>query len=60
MFESESDFEEQSGLLLNGKRYKRNFGSFTLVQNTDYTPLSPEEFEYEETHFVRNPPINPQ
>ena len=60
MFESESDFDEQSGLLRNGKRYKKNFGSFTLGQNTDYTPLSPEEFESEGTPFVRNPRITPQ
>ena len=59
MFESESDFDEQSGFLRSSKRYKRNFGSFTLGQNTDYTPLSPEESECEETPFVRNPPITP-
>ena len=60
MFESESDFDEQSGLLRSGKRYKRTFGSFTLGQNTNYTPLSPEESESEETPFVRNPPITLQ
>ena len=60
MFESESDFDEQSGFLRSGKRYKRNFGSFTLGPNTDYTPLSPEESEFEETPIVRNPPITPQ
>ena len=57
MFGSESDLDEQSGLLRNGKRYKRTLESYTLGQNTDYTPLSPEEYEYEETPFVRNPPI---
>ena len=56
MFGSESDCDKQSGLLRNGKRYKRTFGSYTLGQNTDYTSLSPEESESEETHFVRNPP----
>ena len=60
MFGSESDFDEQSGLLCNDKRYKRTLGSYTLGQNTDYTPLSPEESESEETPFVRNPPITPQ
>ena len=50
MFGSESDFDKQSGLLCNGKRYK----------NTDYTPLSPKEFEFGETPFVRNPLITPQ
>ena len=57
MFGSESDFDEKSGLLHNGKRYKRTPGSYN--QNTDYTPLSPEESESEETPFVRNPPITP-
>ena len=59
MFGSESDFDEKSGWLRSGKRYKRNFGSYNLGQNTDYTPLSPDESEYEETPFVRNPPITP-
>ncbi len=60
MFETESDFDEQSGLLQNGKRYKRTFGSFTLGQNTDYTSLSQEESEFEETPFVGNPLVTPQ
>ena len=60
MFESESDFDEQSGLLRSGKRYKITFGSYTLGHNTEYTPLIPEEPESEETPFVRNPPITPQ
>ena len=60
MFGIESDCDEQSGLLRNSKRYKRTFGSYTLCQNTNYTPLSPEESESEETPFVRNPPITPQ
>ena len=49
MFGSESDFDEQSGLLISGKRYKRNLGSYTLGQNTDYTLISPEESDSEET-----------
>ena len=60
MFGSESDFNEQSGFLRNSKRYKRTLGSYTLGQNTNYTPLSPEESESEETPFVGNPPITPQ
>ena len=60
MFGSESDFDEQSGLLRNGKRYKRTLGSYTLGQNTDYTPLSPDDSDSEETPSVRNPPVTPQ
>ena len=60
MFASESDFDEQSGLLRSGKRYKRNLESYTLGQNTGYSPLSLEDPEYEENPFVRNPPITPQ
>ena len=59
MFGSESDFDEQSGLLQSGKRYKRNLESYTLGQNTEYTPFSPEDPESEETPSVRNPPITP-
>ena len=59
MFGSESDFDEQSGLLRNGKRYKRTLGSYILGQNTDYTSLSLEESESEENPFVGNPPITP-
>ena len=54
MFGSESDFDEQSGLLRSGKRYKRNFGSYTLGQNTE------EDSKSEETSSVRNPPTTPQ
>ena len=57
MFGSKSDFDEQSGLLRNGKRYQRPLGSYTLDQNTNYTPLSLEESESEETPLVGNPPI---
>ena len=60
MFGSQSDFDEQSGLLRSGKRYKRNLGSYTLGKNIYYTPLSSEESDSEETPFVRNPPITPQ
>ncbi len=60
MFGRESDFDEESGFLRNSKRYKMAFGSFTLVHDTDYTSLSQEESESEETPFVGNPPVTPQ
>ena len=60
MFGSESDFDEQSGLLRNGKRYKRTLRSYILGQNTDYNSLIPEDSESEETPFVGNPPITSQ
>ena len=60
MFEKESDLDEESGLLCNGKRYKRSFGSYILAQSPDYTSLSQEESESEETPFVGNPHITPQ
>jgi hypothetical protein len=60
MFERESDLEEESGLLRNGKRYKRSFGSYILGQDTAYTSVSQSESEPEETPFVGNPPITPQ
>ena len=60
MFGSESDFDEKSGLLRSGKRYKRNLGSYTLGQNIEHTPLSPDDSDSEETPSIRNPPVNPQ
>ena len=60
MFGSESDFVEQSGLLRSGKRYKRNFASYTLVQNTEYSAVSLADSEPEETPSVGNPPVTPQ
>ena len=57
MFGSESNFDEQSGLLRSSKRYKRNLESYTLGKNTEYTPEDPKS---EETPFVRNPPITLQ
>ena len=55
-----SDFDEQSGLLQSGKRYKRDLGSYILGQDTEYTPLSPHDSESTETPSVRNPPVTPQ
>ena len=60
MFGSESNFDEQSGLLRSGKRYKRNLESYTLGQNTEYTRIRPEDSKSEETLSVRNPPITLQ
>ena len=60
MFASESDFDDQSGLLRSGKRYKRNFESYTLGQNTDSNPVSPTASEPEENPSVGNPPVTPQ
>ena len=55
MFGSESDFDKQSG-----KRYKRNFGSYTLGKNTEYTPVSSVDPIPDETPSVGNPPVIPQ
>ena len=60
MFRSESNFDEQSGWMRSGKRYKRDLESYTLSQDTEYTPLSPKDPRSEETPFVRNPPVTPQ
>ena len=60
MFGSESNFDEQSGLLRSGKRYKRNLESYTLGQNTEYTPLSLDDSDSEETPSIRNPPVTSQ
>ena len=60
MFASESTFDEQNGLLRSGKRYKRNFESYTLGQNTNPNPVSPAASEPEETPSIGNPPVTPQ
>ena len=60
MFASERTFDEQSGLLWSGKRYKRNFESYTLGQNTKSNPVSPAASELEETPSVGNPLVTPQ
>ena len=60
MFGSGSDFDEQSGLLRSGKIYKRNFGSYTLGQNTEYTPVSSVDPTPDETPSVGNPPVTSQ
>ena len=60
MVASENTFDEQSGLLRSGKRYKQNFESYTLGQNTESNPVSPAASEPEETPYVGNPPVTPQ
>ena len=55
MIGSDWDCDEQSGLLRNDKRYKRD-----LRSSTEYTPLSSEASESAEAPVVRNPPITPQ
>ena len=59
MFASESTFDEQSGLLRSGKRYKRNFESYTLGQSTESNPVILAASEPEETPSVGNPSVNP-
>ena len=60
MFVSENIFDEKSGLLRSGKRYKRNFESYTLGQNTESNPVSPTVSELEETPSVGNAPVTLQ
>ena len=60
MVASVNTFDEQSGLLRSGKRYKRDFGSYSQDQHTEYSPVNPTESEPEETPSVGNPPVTPQ
>ena len=60
MFASESTFNEQIGLLRSGKRYKRNFESYTLGQSTESNPISPTALEPEETPSIGNPLVTLQ
>ena len=55
MFASDIPLDEQSGLLRNGKRYKRGFEPSPLGQTTASTPVNPEASDSEE-----NPPVTPQ
>ena len=55
MIGSDWDFDEQSGLLRSGKRYKRDLGP-----STEYIHLSSEASESTEAPSVRNPSITPQ
>ena len=60
MFASENTFDKQSGLLRSGKRYKRDFGSYSLGHHTDSSPVNPTDSKPEETPYVGNPPVTPQ
>ena len=60
MFASDTLFDEQSGLLRNGKRYKRNFDPSSLSQVITSTPVNPEESDSEDDPSVGNPPVTPQ
>ena len=60
MFASDNTFDEQSGLLRSGKRYKRDFDSYPLGQATVYSPVNLVESDSEETPLVGNPPVTPQ
>ena len=60
MFASENTFDEQSGLLRSGKRYKRDFGSYSRGQYTDYSSVNPTDSEPEETPSIGNPSVTPQ
>ena len=59
MFGRKSDFDEQSGLLRCGKRYKRNFGFYSLGQGITYNLLSQGESESKETPLFGNPLVTP-
>ena len=60
MFASDNTFAEQSGLLRSGKRYKRDFGSYSSVQDTVPSPVNPEELDPEENPSSGTPPVTPQ
>ena len=60
MIGSENTFNEQSGLLRSGKSYKRDFGSYSQGQHTEYSPVSPTDSEPKETPSVGNPSVTPQ
>ena len=60
MFASDNTFDEQSGLLRSGKRYKRYFDSYSLGQAIVSSPVNFEESGSEEIPSLGNPPITPQ
>ena len=59
MVASDNTFDEKSGLLRSGKRYKRYFGSYFEGQHTEYSPVNPADSEPEETPSIGNPPVTP-
>ena len=60
MVASENTFDEQSGLLQSGKRYKRDFGSYSQGQHTEYSPVNPADSEPKETPSIGNPLVTLQ
>ena len=58
MFSSDNTLAEQSGFLRSGKRYKRDFGSYSQGQHTEYPPVNPADSK--ENPYVGNPPVTPQ
>ena len=60
MFASENTFDEKSGLLRSGKRYKRDFRSYSQGQHIEYSPVSLVDSEPKETPSIGNPPVTPQ
>ena len=60
MVVSENTFDEKNGLLRSGKRYKRDFGSYSLGHHTNYSPENPTDSEPEETPSIGNPLVTPQ
>ena len=59
MFASDNTFAEQSGLLRSGKRYKRDFESYSFGQDTAPSPINPEEPDPEENPSFGNPSVTP-
>ena len=57
MVVSKNTFDEQSGLLRSGKRYKIYFGSYSAGQHTEYPPINPADSKPEETPSIGNPPV---
>ena len=60
MFASDTPFDEQSGLLRNGKRYKRDFDPSSLGQVNVSTPVNIEDSDSEDDPSIGNPPVTPQ
>ena len=60
MFASDNTFDKQSGLLRSGKRYKRDFDSYSLGQATAPFPLNSEDSDPEDNPPFGNPLVTPQ
>ena len=59
MFASDNTFDEQSGLLRSGKRYKRDFGSYSQGRHTEYPPENPTDSAPKEFPSVDHPSLTP-